>query len=354
MEIIKKFQILCFLNKNETILYQKNKLYKYNINLKKKEHIQIIENNLRAKIKNLSRLIGRLFRDDVRTSYLLNSRELIFFKNKILYYIDLKKNKIKIIKKARPSFSTPLNICESITNKYLVFYGDYGSNKDYKSVNIYGLDKNLEEKIVFSFSNKSIRHIHNIIVDRVNQGYIIFTGDNEKKSGIYWIDKNFYKLKPILLGRQEYRAVSGFLTPKGLLYATDSVEKENFIFLLSDIMASPKLIKLKKINGSCIYSGETCDKYYFSTTVESSEKLNKWIKLFSTKRGKGILSDYVEIIEVDKNYQVKVKYKMKKDRWPYNLFQYGFFTFPMNMKIQNRLIVNSVGMKKIDGDILLF
>ena len=60
--------------------------------------------------------------------------------------------------------------------------------------------------------------------------------------------------------------------------------------------------------------------------MESSENRSesRIKRLLSTKKAKGILSDFVELIRINKkDYSVCLMARVKKDRLPYKLFQYG-------------------------------
>ena len=209
------------------------------------------------------------------------------------------------------------------SGKWLAVWGDYGQNKEHAPIYIYGLKKDLTVETIAAFEAGKIRHIHNII-HRRSGGYYIFTGDQEENAGIYQCDSDFRLIKPVKTGKQMYRAVVGFDTDKGLLYATDAVNEQNYIYLLED-GKKPQVIT--KLNGSCIYGCKIRNNYLFSTTVEPDENnrgITSWI---SSKRGEGILSDEVHLVCVDENLKSSVVTKFEKDFFPMKLMQYGSIQF---------------------------
>ena len=175
-------------------------------------------------------------------------------------------------------------------------------------------------------------------------GYYIFTGDQENEAGLYEASESFDRVEPIKTGRQQYRAVIGFDTPRGLLYATDAVNERNYVYLLDK---ANELQKICELNGSCIYGTEFQGKYYFSTTVEPDENncgVTSWI---STKRGKGILSDDVQVIRIDIDMKSEIIMRLKKDVYPMKLLQYGAVQF--NHGDGERLWCYPVAVKRYDG-----
>ena len=176
----------------------------------------------------------------------------------------------------------------------------------------------LQVEKVYTFEAGTVRHIHNIVQD--GDGFLLFVGDNEAKAGIYRVNRDWTEVKPWKTGQQKYRAVVGWPYQGGVLYATDSVETENHIRLITKDGEEKELAAL---NGSCIYGCETRDYYLFSTTVEPHEG-GGTKALFVDTLGGGIKSRDVTIMAVSKkDLAVRQVASFEKDRWPMKLFQYG-------------------------------
>jgi hypothetical protein len=348
---LKGYQSLCILNDN-LLLYKKNKFYLYNQIDESIHELLGFNQNLVDRIKGSLRLLQRIFRMEIRSAIAIDTERVLFLYKRNLYHLNVNKRTIQELFQINNYFSTPLNLCKALDNPdYIAFFGDYGDNPDRKEVAIYAVLKDLSVEVIHKFSPHTIRHIHNIVPDNKNNGYYIFTGDNDPKSGIYWTDKEFSYMKPIVIGDQRSRTVWGFPTEKGLLYATDSITDKNSIYLLKTNKEKFQLEKITEINGSCIYATETKSGYYFSTTVESEETQNNKIKsMLSKKRGAGILSNDVHLIYITKDLQAKIIRNYKKDNLPYKLFQYGTVRFPSGMETQNNLIFYPFAVKKHDGD----
>lgn len=336
MENLPGYKPLCFIGK---------KLYFY-----KKGYVYVGDNGQLEKVvrvypntvKDVIRLSSRLFRTEPKYAVPVNKNELLLIGQRKMLLVDVKKKKVEEIATSREGFSDPLNVCVS-NKKWVVVWGDYGTNVEHNEINIYGLTKEHKVEIIYMFEAGKIRHIHNIISKKTG-GYFIFTGDLEANAGIYYADALFSKVVSIAKGSQKYRAVVGFDTSKGLLYATDAVNDKNYIYLLNH---ENKIKKICALNGPCIYGTEHNGKYYFSTTVEpdeSNKRITSWI---SFKRGRGILSDKVCLISVDEQMDYMEIMKFEKDIFPMKLMQYGAIQFPKGKSY--KLWIYPIAVKKYDG-----
>jgi hypothetical protein len=267
------------------------------------------------------RLLSRLLRLEPVAIERLSEGCYVVSCNRTLYHLDERNEVLVPLLCSREGFSNPLNIC---SDGYAVYWGEYGGNSRHDKVNIYRLGRDLSLEVVYSFPQGVIRHIHNIIWDKDNELFYILTGDLERTSGIYTSNHDWTDIKPLLTGSQQYRAVIGFPYKDGLIYATDSVDEENNIYLLQH----GKVSMLAPLSGSCIYGTETRTHYIFSTTVESPE--GRGLRaLLSNKLGDGIKDRKTHLVVVRKDdLKVEEVLRVKKDPWPMKLFLYGTLMFP--------------------------
>lgn len=294
------------------------------------------------------RLFSRLFRLEPRCIVRLLDAEFLVCLCHQLWILNAEKRSITSVWSARTGFSTPLNLSSDGEN---VYWGDYGNNPGRENVNIYRMNKEHEIDICYSFSSGSIRHIHNIIYDRSLNKYWVLTGDNDKSSGIYLAAIDWSEMKPIKVGKQEYRAVVGFPYRDGLLYATDSIMNENFVYYLN--LKDNSVIRLALLNGSCIYGTENRNAFFFSTTVEPVEGRG-FFSMFTYRLGLGIKNNKVHLVRVDKiTNKVEIIREFTKDILPMKLFQYGSIMFPKGQEISNDLWIYVMACQKFDGKSIL-
>lgn len=292
------------------------------------------------------RFTNRLLRLDVRCVERLTDARFVLSAIHKMWLLDIDSKRLSELMPSREGFSDTLNIC---FDGKCIYWGDYGPNDDNANVNIYRLNQDEKIDIIYSFPEGSVRHIHNIVYDRENRRFWMMTGDNEKQSGIYIADLDWSNVSPVKTGEQRYRAVAAFPYGNGIVYATDSVESDNYIYFLS-FDGHEKI--LASLNGSCIYSGENRSHFFFSTTVESPE--GRGIKaLLSCKLGGGIKNRNVELVAVDKrNLETRVVRRFEKDIWPMKLLQYGTAMFPKGQELRDDLWIYLVACKHFDGKIL--
>ena len=266
------------------------------------------------------RILTRLLRIEPRDIEKLTNNQFVVCALHKTWLLDIHKKSIKELVPNRKGWSNPLNLC---TDGKCVYWGDYGNNEKRESVNIYRLNSDLKVEVVYSFYQGIVRHVHNIVWDKMHHRFFILTGDMEKTSGIYVADSDWRTVEPVVTGRQQYRAVAAFPCRDGLIYATDSVTEENQICLLQE----GKVIYLCSFPGSCIYGTETKSYYVFASTVEPPEGRG-FFDMFTYKLGSGIKDRYSHLVIVNKkNLKVKEILKVKKDIWPMKLLQYGTLMF---------------------------
>ena len=332
----KGYKPLAFLNKRLYLFYKGTIYTSVNGRLK-----AVIELNRRT-WKDSTRATIRFFRREPKFAVPLDNSRMIIAGFRKLFLVDISTKNVQVICQSREGFSDPLNICKG-SDGWLAIWGDYGANAEHSEVNIYGLTEELSVKTLYSFQPGQIRHVHNIIPRRKG-GYYILTGDQEENAGIYSADIDFKDVKPVAIGKQQYRSVVGFDTQNGLLYATDAVNEQNYIYLLNE---SNELKKVYSLNGSCIYGTKFKEDFYFATTVEPDENNKGVTSWISRKRGAGILTDEVTLVKVDDALHSDVIVSYKKDFWPMKLMQYGSIQFSHGEG--DDLWVFPVSVRRFDG-----
>ena len=181
--------------------------------------------------KDISRVTVRLFRREPKCAVSIDEDKILIAGQKKIFLLNVKYKEVKVIAYSREKFSDPLNICVT-SGKWLALWGDYGPNAEHDEIYVYGLTAELKVERIYKFEAGSVRHIHNIVAKQSGDGYYIFTGDREDTAGIYESDNQFQTVMQRKTGEQRYRAVAGFDTKKGLLYATDAVNHKNYIYIL--------------------------------------------------------------------------------------------------------------------------
>lgn len=298
------------------------------------------------------RIFVRLLRLEPRCLTFLSEDIFVISFLKKLWFISLCEGKIRQCESVRKGFSDVLMFCSMREYGYnIVYYGDYGQNVHEEEIHIYKLDENLHSEICYTFPARSIKHIHNILYDKFHERFFIFTGDFGDHVGIYIADSKFCKVTPYLLGQQSYRAVIGKVLEKGLLYATDAVMEDNYLFYISFLDNKPR--KVLSLNGSVIYGLILNKGLLFSTTVEPRPSVtSRVISLIDNRNGNGIKSNNVEVFFVSDELVCRKLKTYRKDLLPMRLFQYGSVSFPCLFDEQidlQSIPINPVSVKYFDG-----
>ena len=234
-----------------------------------------------------------------------------------------------------------------------VIFGGYLGNMAKNPVSIYkrtGVDR---WDIVYTFSQGTINHVHNILPDPYRNCLWIFTGDFGEASAIWKVTGNFKKVERVVCNDQKYRACVAYALPEGLLYATDAPFADNYIYLMNT--DSYEVKEIFPIDGSCIYGCKWRDHYVFSSTVEGDGRnTSKMEFLFGRKRGAGIKDDNVHMYKGNLKDDFKEIYKEKKDCMPYYTFQFGVFKFPYGINNSDVLYFQPVATKINDQNLMAY
>ena len=192
-----------------------------------------------------------------------NNRFFLSFSNKV-GYLDENGEFISIINKTR-SFKI-LNNGLSSDGEY-IYYGEYFSNNNRDDkVNIYRFSKKtFENKIVYSFPPKSIRHVHGIYKDPFTKYFYVLTGDLPNECGIYISKDKFKTLELVGGGDESWRAVSLVFTEKFIYYGTDSEFMSNHVYSLNKKKLSRK--KIGSLSGPVYYSPTIKPSFFYEVIL---------------------------------------------------------------------------------------
>ena len=302
----------------------------------------------KERLLDRSRLATRLLRFGIRSAIAIDNQKVIISIGNLLYELDIDKAQLSkgwnCGDGIRPLLFTEVKGIKGVEDG--IYFGGYLGNKDKKPVNIYhrtGVD---QWEVVYTFSQGTINHVHNIVADPYRQCLWIFTGDFDEASAIWKVADNFKMVGRVVCNDQKYRGCVVYALPEGLLYATDAPFADDFIYLMNPETYEVK--ELVPIDGSCIYGCQWKDKFVFSSTVEGDGRnTSRWEFFFGKKRGAGIKDNYVHMYMGNLKEGFKEIYREKKDWLPF-LFQFGVFKFPAGANKSDILYFQPVATKRND------
>ncbi|MBR4706921.1 MAG: hypothetical protein IKP29_02565 [Pseudobutyrivibrio sp.] len=229
-----------------------------------------------------------------------------------------------------------------------IYYGEYYLNKSRNPIRIYRRNKDASWEAVYTFPAGSIYHIHTIVPCPKKACVYVLTGDEDAESAIYECKNDFAEVKPIVQGKQSFRACVALPTQKGLLYTTDTPLEDNYLYHLD--FDTKEVKKVLPLSGPSIYSKVLSDtEMVFSTTVESDSRLPRWRYEFSWKLGPGVKDRYSRIYHVQVNgddIKCKEIFRIKKDIIPGGCGQMGTLMFPVG---EGSLFVTGQSVRKYDN-----
>ena len=311
-------RLLCFSHGQIVVINEGSVEKRFSIPISSKE-----------KILGCSRLMSRLLRFGVRAAQAIDDKHVLLSIGNRLYELKIETGTLTegwyCGEGVRPLVMNNVQGIEGFADG--VYFGGYVHNHEMNPVHIYhrkGVD---DWEVVFTFTQGTINHVHNVLADTYRKCLWIFTGDFGDAATIWKVSDGFRKVECFAGGNQKWRGSVVFVLPEGLLYATDTPRAENFLYLLNpDTLEQKEVIPL---HGSCIYGCEWKENYVFASTVEcDGGDMGFFEYWFGRKRGKGIKDEYVHMYCGNLKEGFREIYKEKKDWLPFTLFQFGAFKFP--------------------------
>ena len=311
--------------------------------------LSVFYNNKKERILGRCRYLYRLFRMGVRAACPLNESIVLLSIGSKIHELNIQDGSLSdgyfCGKGIRPLIFTQVDGISTVESG--IYFGGYLGNKAKNPVSVYKRVSKDKWKVVYTFLNGAINHVHSIVSDSYRDCLWIFTGDFGEASAIWKVTHNFKTVECVCCNNQKYRGCVIFAIPDGLLYATDSPFINNFIYLMNPADYDVKAIT--PISGSCIYGCQWNNKFVFSTTVEGDGRNTSRIEFyFGRKRGAGIADEYVHLYCGNLEESFKEIYKEKKDIMPYYTFQFGIFKFPYGVNNTDTLYFQPVATNTHD------
>jgi hypothetical protein len=219
-----------------------------------------------------------------------------------------------------------------------IYFGEYGSNYDYKKVPIYVSKDNGESwKICFEFESREIRHIHGVFEDIYTNTLWVCTGDTNNESKIIQTNFDFSILKIIGSGSQDFRTCSIFFSNQYVYWNMDSHIDDSYSIVYN--RSTGVVEKCFRFPGPVIYTKQFEDGYFMTSTsqeVGPSVKDNLVHVYLSTN-----FKEWIEVI------------KFEHDGFNKKYFKFGLVGFSLGAQTTNDFTLFCEAVKEYDGKVLL-
>ena len=211
-----------------------------------------------------------------------------------------------------------------------LFFGEYFDNPERDQVHIYGSSDHGETwQVAYTFPQRAIRHIHNIVYDPWENCLWILTGDYGDECRILRASCDLRTVDVALSGNQQARAVALVPVPDGLYFSSDTPLEKNHVYHLD---RSGKLSVLCDLESSSIYGCRVAGSVFFTTMAEpSTVNETQSVHLY------GGIAGYWHSLA-----------RWKKDRWPMRFFQYGNAFLPDGNNVTPYLAISTVAVEQED------
>lgn len=223
----------------------------------------------------------------------------------------------------------PLHI--AATRDRRLFWGEYFDNPRRDEVRIYASeDCGWTWEVAYTFPQRAIRHVHNIVYDEWEDCLWVLTGDEGAECRILRASCDFRQVDTVMAGNQQARAVALVPTKEAIYFSSDTPFESNHIYRLD---RNGKLSVVAVVGSSSIYGCRVGDAVFFSTMAEPSEtNTTSTVSLHGSPDG----------------LQWRWLQQWHKDRWPMRFFQYGNAFLPDGRNESGLLAVTTIAVQRDD------
>jgi len=277
-----------------------------------------------------NRIFLRLFRLGIHSLKFLPGSGVIAVAAKNIILLEPGQREFRSVFKVRRG-TRPLGL--AVTPQGAVYWGEYFDNPSRQEVRIYGSpDQGKTWQVVYSFAEKSVRHVHNIIYDAFADCFWVLTGDRDAESKIIRASLDWKNLEIVLEGGQQNRAATLIIQKDFILYATDTPHEQNRIYLLEKKSGLKKEVCL--LPGPSMYSAQSGAGLFFSTAAEPGEVYHDHACIFGSRDG----TCWEKLIA------------WEKDRLHPKYFQFGNISLPAGVAPADYLAATGVAVRNEDGN----
>jgi hypothetical protein len=341
-------------------------LYVANLDCSRLSRVGAVPHALAARAARRFRTLERIFRLGVRFGCRIAEGGYLLAEKGRIWLLELPSGSVRldhvIQRGSRPLFISRIQGVNGFED--CVCYGEYSDNLAKEPVNIWVRSQSGVWRVVYTFPQGKIEHVHGMIPDKSRGLVWILTGDFGDAAGIWAARRDFSEVLPVLVGKQDYRCCWLAFSGDRIIYATDSPLTANSVrtlILLQGALDSPcpwigaHSEPFMEISGSSIYACMVQDQLIFSTTVEpgllTGSPLHDWL---NRRHGPGIKGNFSDLMIGTEARGFSLAGRWFKDKLPYRLCEFGSISFPTGINPGRCLYAYFTALTGNDGCMSVF
>ena len=288
--------------------------------------------SLRKIFLSKSRIVSRAFRIGIHQIKQIHNGKILICCDNNFFLSDPSLSAFKRINLNSHFFQLlDNNIC--VTPEY-TYFGEYIDNSKKNKVNIFRTHDGENWDIIYSFPEKSIKHVHLLQFDPFSEKIWFSTGDNDSECLLGYANYDFSEIKVIGNNHQDWRCLELLFTSGKIYWGTDNPADQNW--LISFDRNSHAIQKIAQFNGPVYNLKHVSAGYILVTAVEGGrgEWDNRARIWYSTDIEK---LPWNECISYEKDWMPCIP----------NIFGYGRLLY--GASFNNSISLCGLALKNIDG-----
>ena len=298
--------------------------------------IKLPETNLIKRFFGLFRMSRRLLRLD-KCNVFYHNKNLVIIRQGIVYHYDYISKKLKKTLALRNCRNVMHQSINSTPEGY-IYFGEYGANNERNTVPVYrSIDGGLSWQEIYTFPEKSIKHIHGCYYDKYTDKIWVCTGDFKDESWILVGNKDFTEVKKIGDGQQKYRTCSIIFKEDKVHWLMDSPIEPSYHIIYD--RKTEEIEIGQKLMGPAWYTKKIDEDTYLASTTREI--------------GLGVLDNNAHLyITKDLKNWISIK-QFEKDNLTMKYFKFGIIGFADGNQSLDNVYLFLEALKGLDGKSLL-
>src|SRR5580692_11344818 len=199
-------------------------LYVASLDCSRLDRVGAVPRSVTAGVLRRSRTLERILRFGIRLGCRIDENSYLLAERNRLWLLELPSGAVRldhvIENGTKPLWISRIHGVDGFLDG--ACYGEYWDNVSKEPVNIWVRSKQGAWRIVHTFPQGAIEHVHGMIPDESRGIVWIVTGDFGDSAGIWAARRDFSEVLPVLVGRQDFRCCWLAFSDGQIIYATDS------------------------------------------------------------------------------------------------------------------------------------